>query len=703
MNFEDNKGLFIEEARELICAIETSLLVLEKEPDREDLVNEVFRALHTIKGSGAMFGFEDMTAFAHGLESLFDDIRKGALAITGDIIGIGLRSLDCLSGLLEGNAPDELQADIVRRVAAVRGALSDPAAPVDPASSGSASEESDDSGLAAVYRIHFKPDADMLHRGVKVENLFKELSEAGTVYASASIDAVPALERLDPTALYLSWIVTVSTTKSEADISSIFLFVEDYANLRIEKLPITDPDGQSAVPLLGELLAERGALTHEDITELRRKQKPFGELAVESGKIDETQLNAALAEQGMAKAASLQRETRKESASIRVRKEKLDYLVDTVGELVILEARLRQEARLSGSIAFAAIAEDLDRLTADLRDATMSVRMVPLEESFSGFQRLVRDLGAQLGKDLQLTISGASTEMDKNIIESLKDPLVHIIRNSADHGIEAPDERARLGKPVVGTIGIEARQQGSRVEIAISDDGAGLDLERIRSKGLERGLIDANERDPKRLKMLVFEPGFSTAARTTGVSGRGVGMDVVKSNLDKLRGDIDLESEPGKGTRITLSIPLTLVIVDGLLVRVGDVHYVLNLNQVEECVDDAIGRAPEEPARSVINLRGRTIPVVDMRRVLGVAREDAGYERRMVIADSDGAPVALWVDAVVGKQQVVIKPFTMDMRHVSTVAGATVLGDGSVALILNLKEIIKAQRRDERLASKESL
>jgi len=283
MNFEDNKGLFIEEARELICAIETSLLVLEKEPDREDLGNEVFRALHTIKGSGAMFGFEEMTAFAHGLESLFDDIRKGALAITGDIIGIGLKSLDCLSGLLEGNAPDELQADIVRRVAAVRGALSDPAAPVDPASSGSASEEPDDAGLAAVYRIHFKPDADMLHRGVKIENIFKELSEAGTVYASAAIDAVPALELLDPTALYLSWIITVSTTRSEADISSIFLFVEDYANLRIEKLPITDPDGQSAVPLLGELLAERGALTLEDIAELRQKQKPFGALAVESG------------------------------------------------------------------------------------------------------------------------------------------------------------------------------------------------------------------------------------------------------------------------------------------------------------------------------------------------------------------------------------------------------------------------------------
>ena len=403
----------------------------------------------------------------------------------------------------------------------------------------------------------------------------------------------------------------------------------------------------------------------------------------------------------MAKAAGRERESKKESASIRVRKEKLDYLVDAVGELVILQARLRQAAAEAGLDEFSGIAEDLSRLTDELRDATMNIRMVPLDESFSGFPRLVHDLASQLGKELNLTVRGGATELDKNIIESLKDPLVHIVRNSADHGVEAPDERERAGKPRAGTITIEARQQGSRVEIEIADDGAGLDLERIRERGVERGLIDAQERDPERIKTLIFEPGFSTARRTTGVSGRGVGMDVVMSNLRRLRGDVTIDSERGRGTAITLSIPLTLVIVDGLLVKVGGVHYVVNLSQVLECVDEPAADRAGRAARGFIDLRGRTIPIVDLRERFALGRGDDTADRRLVIIDDDGSVVALWVDAVVGKQQVVIKPFTMDLRQIASIAGATVLGDGSVALILNSREIVKAMRRDERAQQKE--
>jgi len=723
MNFEDNKGLFVEEARELLESIESRLLELEQAPGDEAIIDDVFRSLHTIKGSGAMFGFEEMTAFAHGLESLFDDVRKGRLGVTGEIVGLTLESVDCLSSLLEGRDDEAARArgSIESRLEAVRRGA-EPAPEADakpPAAAGSsatdkagtaggskgivpiAADDPSEAGLTNVYRIRFRPDADLLGRGVKLENLFSELAELGTVVAVADASRVPELDALEPSSLYLSWILTLSTTASEADVSSVFMFVEDYAELKIERLPVVDAEGKPAVPPIGELLAARGALARDSIDEIRGRQKPFGELALEAGKVSKPELEAALAEQRMAKAAGQERENKKESASIRVRKEKLDYLVDAVGELVILQARLRQAAAEAGLDEFSGIAEDLSRLTDELRDATMNIRMVPLDESFSGFPRLVHDLAAQLGKELTLTLRGGATELDKNIIESLKDPLVHIIRNSADHGVESPEERERAGKPRAGTITIEARQQGSRVEIEIADDGAGLDLERVRERGVERGLIDASERDPERIKSLIFEPGFSTARQTTGVSGRGVGMDVVRSNLRRLRGDVSIATEPGRGTAITLSIPLTLVIVDGLLVRVGGVHYVVNLSQVLECVDEPASGRAGRGARGFIDLRGKTIPIVDLRERFGLGCGDERADRRLVIIDDDGSVVALWVDAVVDKQQVVIKPFTMDLRQIASIAGATVLGDGSVALILNSREIIKTLRRDERAQTKE--
>ncbi len=679
MNFEDNKGLFVEEARELLEAIEAKLLELEDRPRDEAIVDDVFRSLHTIKGSGSMFGFDEMTAFAHGLENLFDDVRKGRLGVTREVIGLTLESVDCLSSLLEGRDDEAARArgSIESRLEAVRRGAGANAA--DTAGSAGASkgivpidadDDASEAGLTNVYRVRFKPDADILGRGVKIENLFAELAELGDVAAVADASRVPELDGLEPSSLYLSWIVDVSTTASEADVSSVFMFVEDYAELRIERLSVVDAEGKPAVPPIGEILAARGALARDSIAEIRGRQKPFGELALESGKVSKPELEAALAEQRMAKAAGRERESKKESASIRVRKEKLDYLVDAVGELVILQARLRQAAAEAGLDEFSGIAEDLSRLTDELRDATMNIRMVPLDESFSGFPRLVHDLASQLGKELNLTVRGGSTELDKNIIESLKDPLVHIVRNSADHGVEAPDERERAGKPRAGTITIEARQQGSRVEIEIADDGAGLDLERIRERGVERGLIDASERDPERIKQLIFEPGFSTARRTTGVSGRGVGMDVVMSNLRRLRGDVSIVSERGRGTAITLSIPLTLVIVDGLLVRVGGVHYVVNLSQVLECVDEPAADRAGRAARGFIDLRGRTVPIVDLRARFGLGRGDDTADRRLVIIDDDGSVIALWVDAVVGKQQVVIKPFTMDLRQIAVIAGA---------------------------------
>jgi len=698
MNFEDNRLFFLEEARELLNSLEKNLIELESSPDDSALINEVFRGLHTIKGSGAMFGFEKVSQFTHLLENLFDEVRKGTLKVDSDIVGIGLRSTDCISSLLEGKEGGEVQARLVAEITALGAASPRTAA-------SAAREDAEDhcdfptrpqaspSGPPMVYRVELKPIPGLLHRGVKLECLFRELQGMGDFHSVCDVSAVPELGALDPSAVYFRWTITLSTQADMQAVRSVFMFIEDYSELSV-KIVTERGEGEGArAPLLGEVLVDRGLIDEEEVATLRHEQVPLGELAVKAGRVSKGELDAALAEQQAVKSASIEREVRQESSTIRVRKERLDFLVDSVGELVILQARLGQEAKSLGSVVLEGIAENLSRLTTVLRDSTMGLRMVPLAESFASFQRLVRDLSKQLGKDLRLEIEGAGTELDKNVIESLKDPLVHIIRNSADHGIEDAATRARAGKPAVGTISVAARQVGSSVEIVVRDDGAGLDLDRIKAKAVERRLLEPDETDEDKIIAVIMEPGFSTTERATSLSGRGVGMDVVRTNIEKLRGSIAIATERGGGTTMTLSIPLTLVIVDGLLVTVGGVDYVVALSLVEECVDMALGGA--EGSSGTIHLRGRTIPVLDVHRILlgdSVPRAGEEGEARLVIASVDGAEVALRVDAIVGKQQVVIKPFTAALKGLTAISGATILGDGSVALILNLADLVKTSR-----------
>jgi two-component system chemotaxis sensor kinase CheA len=525
---------------------------------------------------------------------------------------------------------------------------------------------------------------------VRIEALFRELAELGDYHCVATPESLPSLEELDPTELHFSWTITLATRESLIDLRSVFLFVEDYSELSILTLASPEIGCEVATPKLGEILVDRGLIEVEDIEALRKEQKPFGAIAIESGMVAKEQVAAALAEQAQLHNVNSECEIHRESSTVRVRKEKLDKLIDLVGELVILQAILEQEAHKAMSGPFGAISENLARLASDLRDTVMSVRMVPLEEAFTSFKRLVRDLAKSTGKELELTISGGSTELDKNVIELLKDPLVHIIRNSADHGIEAPEARESAGKPRVGSISLGARQMGSSVEIAIADDGAGLDLARIRAKAIERRLIDPGETDANRIMNLIFAPGFSTAERTTGLSGRGVGMDVVKRNIERLRGSVTLASEAGRGTNITLSIPLTLVIVEGLLVRIAGHDYVITLSQVEECVDLTESVRGNGDGRSIIDLRGTSVPILSLRENLGIGGSYQGISR-LVIVNHEGSRVGLVVDGVVGRKQVVIKPLSGAVRRIKAIFGATILGDGSVALILDVAEIIKAR------------
>ena len=693
MNFEDNKALFLEEARDILGKIEDSLVALEKRPEDRNLVNEVFRGLHTIKGSGAMFGFKEISDFTHRVENLFDEIRQGRIAVDSAIVDIGLRSTDCIDRLLEGGGAGEEGEGIFRAIEGI-GRFESAPVPADPKSQGYSSIAVSDGlpaeqGIPRVYRVSFRPQPQILQRGVRIESLFRELAGLGHCHFVATFDSLPPLEELDPTSMHLAWTITVSTRESLAALRSVFMFVEDYSELSIVALAPSEAGGEITTPKLGEILVDRGILGADDVEALRRAQKPFGEVAIDSGKVAKAHVAAALAEQALVRGANAECESRRESSTVRVRKEKLDKLIDLVGELVILEASLEQEAGKEATGIFSAISENLGRLASDLRDTVMSVRMVPLEESFASFKRLVRDLAQSTGKELELAISGGGTELDKNVIELLKDPLVHIIRNSADHGIEAPAEREKAGKPRVGTVSIGARQVGSRVEITVADDGAGLDLAKIRARAVERGLLEPGVVEEERIRNMIFEPGFSTAEKATGLSGRGVGMDVVKRNIERLRGEVSLESASGKGMTVTLSIPLTLVIIEGLLVRVAGRDYVITLSQVEECVDLTGSVRDRGDGESIADLRGASVPILSLRDSLGIGGSFPGVPR-LVVVNHEGVRVGLAVDAVIGKKQVVIKPLSGAVRRIKVIFGATILGDGSVALLLDVAEIIKA-------------
>ena len=695
MNFSENIDLFLEEALGLLAKIETGLIELEKSPGDQELINEVFRGLHTIKGSGAMFGFASVASFTHLVENLFDEVRQGKLTVTPAIIDIGLRAGDGIARLLKNPELDEAHLSLLRDIEKIdkdRGAaVPAPQEPVAAVSLLSKASRLVGGAPLQSWRITIKPQVQILNRGVKIESLFRELAELGTCRPSALTDEVPNLEQLDPTSLFLSWSIVLSTTANLAGIRAVFLFVEDYMELAIEPLVPKSDETTLRTPKLGEILVSRGQLNPDQVKSILSSQKPFGEAAISQGLVKKEQVEAALAEQTVVRTANTERESRQESATIRVRKDKLDGLIDLVGELVILQAILELKTKKDSSGVFGPLSETLARLAADLRDTTMSIRMVPLEESFASFHRLVRDLSQTVGKELRLKISGGSTELDKNITEALKDPLVHIIRNTADHGIESAEVRRQTGKDPIGTISIGARQVGSRVEITVSDDGAGLNVAKIKARAVERKLLDPVETDEKRILSMIFEPGFSTVEKTTSLSGRGVGMDVVKRNIEKLRGEVSLQSVPGRGLTVTLSIPLTLVIIEGLLVHIGGSEYVISLAQVQECVDLTadIQVGSDQP---IINLRGRTIPVLSLRQSLGILHPYEGLSR-LVIVQNEGAWVGLMVDAVVGRKQVVIKPLSNALRPIKVLSGATILGDGSVALILDVAEIVKKKLR----------
>lgn len=693
---ERQRAAFREEANELLAELEESLLELEKRPEDMDVVGRVFRAMHTIKGSGAMFGFEAIAAFTHEVETVFDLVRNGQLSVSRELVDLSLAARDQIKRLLDATDPARPD-DSPEGTALVKAFRA-----LQPQSEVASSAKGKEKGAAkkteaeaAVYRVRFKPSPQLLRGGTNPVLLLNELRELGSCEIVAQPQNIPFLDDLDPEECHVTWDVVLTTEAGLDAIRDVFIFVEDEAEIRIDRIDDGFDLAEGYTKKLGEILVERGDISQEKLQDLLGQQKKLGEKLIESRLVEPGQVAAALAEQSQVRQLQEKRKQEEAQSSLRVPAEKLDALVDLVGELVTVQSRLSQVAAQRNDSDLLAIAEEVERLTAELRDNTLNIRMLPIGTTFSKFKRLVRDLSRELGKEIDLQTSGGDTELDKTVIEKLGDPLVHLIRNSIDHGIESPEKRQAAGKPRLGTIHLAAEHSGDSVLIRIQDDGGGLNREAIRRKAIDRGLLGEGEvLADHDLYQLIFAPGFSTAASVTSVSGRGVGMDVVKRAIEALRGSLEIDSQPGKGTLISIRLPLTLAIIESLLVRLGDSHFVLPLDAIEECIELTAEARGQANGRSLVNVRGQLVPYIDLRRRFAMTGERPAVEQ-IVITRVNQQQIGFVVDHVIGEHQTVIKSLGRFYRGIEGVSGATILGDGSVALILDLASLLKAVEQEK--------
>lgn len=694
---EKFKETFREEADELLGHLEDILLELEEKPADAELINAAFRAIHTVKGSAGMFGFEKAGRFTHDLESLLDECRAGRRSVDKWLVDLSLRARDKIKSLIsEEDASSELDAEALAMMEEFRAAVSESTGKVPAEEQKPTATEgpeafrpdvgSDGSGFSSTYRIRFEPAPDVFLNGTRVLRLFDELATLGQLSSMPDTTRIPMLESLDPETCYVVWEAILTTSAGIDAIKDVFIFVEDSSKIKIELIENRLESGEG-VPKLGEILVDRGTVKAEALGEALRSQRKLGEVLLERKVVTNSELESALVEQAHLKKAQ-ERLTEGPSTSIRVGSEKLDELVDLVGELVTMQARLLRTSSELADSGLSAIAEQLDRLVEQLRDNAMGMRMLPIGSTFNKFRRVVRDLSAELGKKVDLVAVGADTELDKTVIERLNDPLVHIIRNSLDHGIELPADRVAAGKTPNGTIRLAAEHSGANVVISVSDDGKGMDLSAIRAKAVERGILGPQEQlSEADALMLVFRPGFSTAKTVTSVSGRGVGMDVVKREIDSLGGTVSVESRAGKGSKVILTIPLTLAIIEGMLVRVADEYFVLPLSVVEACIEAKDGGSTD--GSTLVRFRDDMIPYIDLKEFFSVPG-GAVDNRQIVVVNVQNSLVGLVVDAVVGDNQTVIKPLGRMYRDALGLSGATIMGDGRVALIVDCMKIAEA-------------
>ena len=686
--------------------MEDALLQLEHTPGDVDTINAIFRAAHTIKGSAGLFGLDLIVAFTHIAESVLDRVRSNELQFNTELTALFLQVGDHLARLI---ALVDAGADLNTlevEVQATHGTLSEqlsyylaPATAASPlASQPTRIERSTDSGLSADHwhlSLRFGPDT--LRNGMDPLSLFRYLNTFGRIVSIVPLlDRLPSAAEMDPETCYLGFEIAFASEADKTTIDGTFEFVREDSLIRI--LP---PHSKSDEYLelirtlpeedmrLGEILMRCGTLTAAELQEVLREQvqgqqrdeaQPIGQVLMEQSLVQAPVIAAALQKQ-----QQIKDNRSNENSLIRVDANKLDKLIDLVGELIIAGAGARMTAQRCGHSEMLEATELLSRLVEEVRDSALPLRMVQIGATFNRFQRVVRDVSKEIGKDISLSISGGETELDKSVVERMGDPLTHLVRNAMDHGIESLETRQANGKPAQGNVCLNACHDGGSIIIEVTDDGGGLDPQRILAKARERGLVsDSQTLTEQEIFNLIFEPGFSTADQVSNLSGRGVGMDVVKRNISALRGTIELSSTLGQGTRVRIRLPLTLAIIDGFLVNVGQAGYVIPLEQVEECIelhsDSAI-------TRGHLELRGQMLPVVRLRELFD---DDSTPPRResVVVVQQGGLRAGLVVDQLVGEFQTVIKPLGKVFAACRVLGGFTILGDGSVALILDIPRLL---------------
>lgn len=704
--------VFAQESREQLTEMEAGLLRMEQGEQDAETINTIFRAAHTIKGASGVVELPQIERFTHALENVLDKLRNNEIGVSSDLITVLLKGCDHLNalitrvegGILEADeglsATGEALAEELRQLAGGVPATATESLP----ETTDAALELDGLGIATsdCWHISIRFGRDVLKNGMDPLSFLRYLLSLGEIaHMSTLADAMPDADAMDAECCYLGFEITFRSHATKEAIEKVFQFcrddcelqilppnskVEDYLKL-IEALPEENMR-------LGEILVRSGALTLDELNDgLRRQHEeassadvaageppPIGEILVKQQSVQPEIVEAAAAKQ---KAVAEKKSA--ESHLIRVQADKLDQLIDLVGELVIAGASANLLAQKSGQAGLVETTSVLSRLVESIRDSALQLRMVQIGETFNRFNRVVRDVSKELKKDIELVISGAETELDKSVVEKIGDPLMHLVRNAMDHGIEPADVRVAAGKPARGRVELNAYHDSGSIVIEVIDDGGGLNKAKIEAKALAKGLLEQGESlSEQEIINLIFEAGFSTADQVSNLSGRGVGMDVVRKNIQALRGTVEVKTELGKGSRFTIRLPLTLAIIDGFLTGVGKSAYVIPLDMVVECIE----QTNTSDDRDYLNLRGEVLPFLRLRDLFEVTGDRPPREN-VVVVQYSGQRAGIVVDQLLGEFQTVIKPLGTMFRHVRGIGGSTILGSGEVALILDVPTLIK--------------
>jgi two-component system chemotaxis sensor kinase CheA len=666
--------VFFQECREGLDAMESGLLSLGAGADREN-INTIFRAAHSIKGGAATFGFAEVAAFTHGVETLLDEMRNGVRPVTAEVIQTLLQACDCMREMIEAT---EAERPLDQgRIASLNGDISQILG--EPSAAKPASETAAPTGTVgrpqiSGWRIAFEPVADLLRLRNEPTRMFAELARLGTVAAHADVSRLPSLEALDPESCYLAWNLEMTGQIPRAALDEIFDWVDTRCRLEFTATGDTVPPlpavkSQSEADKMGATIPPSGG--------------------AEGGRVP---VNAA-------------HKANPESGSIRVATEKLDNIINLVGELLITQSMLCGFAEGIDPGELDRLRQGLSQLarnTRELQESVMQIRMLPISFAFNRFPRIVHDLSRKLGKKVEIKLVGEGTELDKTVLEKIADPLVHLVRNALDHGLETPEQRVAAGKQEFGTLELAAFHEGGNIIIEVRDDGAGLNKTKILQKARERGLVPVDqELTDDAINNLIFMPGFSTADQISDVSGRGVGMDVVRRNIIDLGGNVQIFSREGQGSTIRIRLPLTLAILDGQLVRVGKEIYIISLVSIVETIQLGPEHLNTRVGRTeVFRLREEYLPVVKLCDQFGIEPDSRNTDDGLlVVVEADGKRVGVLVDDLLAQQQVVIKSLESNFKSVSGIAGATILGDGTVALIIDVPDLIHSTAEQRRGAA----